>query len=102
MVVHAGASAEGTCRGQVRLEPRILPGGQMSSQVQVQVLSSVCHHDMQELSFTISSQMSGYLLEFEGKLCPFFTHSVDALKDVTVLQSLSESQKYILKEVHPP
>ena len=46
--------------------------------------------------------MSGYLLEFEGKLCPFFTHSVDALKDVTVLQSLSESQKYILKEVHPP
>ena len=58
--------------GQVRLEPRILPGGQMSSQVQVQVLSSVCHGDMQELSFTVSSQMSGYLLEFEGTLCPFF------------------------------
>lgn len=56
--------------GQVRLEPRILPGGQMSSQVQV--LSSVCHGDMQELSFTVSSQMSGYLWEFEGTLCPFF------------------------------
>lgn len=72
LAVHAGASVEGTCRGQVRLAPRILPGGQMSSQVQVQVLSSVCHPDRQELSFTTSSQTSGYLLEFEGTLCPFF------------------------------
>ena len=91
--------------GQVRLEPRILPGGQMSSQVQVQVLSSVCHGDMQELSFTVSSQMSGYLWNLKAHFVLFFTHGVDVLKDVTILQSLSESQKWLLtclKEVHPP
>lgn len=35
----------------------------------------------------------------------FFTHGVDVLKDVTILQSLGESQKWLLtclKEVHPP
>ena len=57
---------------QGRLAPRILPGGQMSSQVQVQVLFSVCHPDMQELSFTTSSHMSGYLEEFADTLCPSF------------------------------
>lgn len=85
-------SVEGTW-GQVRLAPRILPGGQMSSQPKSpQVLSSVCHPDRQELSLQLHLNVC-YSLEFEGTLCPFFHPWCGRLEDATILQSLSESKE---------
>lgn len=104
LAVHAGASGGNVVGGRLGWHPGFARG-QMSSQVQVQVLSSVCHPDRQELSHNFISNV-WLPLEFEGTFVLFHPkYGVDVLEDATILQSLSESKKWLLtclKEVHPP
>lgn len=80
------AFEEGVSRVWFRLAPRILPGGQMNSQVspQLQVLSSVCSA-CRHAGILVHNFISDFWFSWNLKtpFLLFFTHSLGVVKEIS-------------------